>query len=41
MQKNIYASAVFSFFSNRVRSKQTLETEDGKLKLKSGKDMEV
>lgn len=41
MQKNIYASAVFSFFSNRVRSKQTLETEDGKLKLKSGKNLEV
>jgi preprotein translocase subunit SecA len=41
MQKNIYASAMFSFFSNRVQSKQTLETEDGKLRLKSGKDLEV
>lgn len=41
MQKNIYASAVFSFFLNRVKSKQTLNTEEGKLKLKSGKNMEV
>lgn len=41
MQKNIYASAVFSFFMNRVRSNQTLQTKEGKLKLKSGKNMEV
>lgn len=41
MQKNIYASAVFSFFLNRVGSKQTLKTKEGKLKLKSGKNMEV
>lgn len=41
MQKNIYASAVFSFFVNRMQDKQAIETEAGKLKLRSGKGMEV